>query len=246
MKIILTVCTLILSGNTIAVQFPADVTKCRKGDGECIVQSANKMLREYPMGESNINLLSLDPLEIPHIHIEKGTSSVVDVLLEFSNNTISGFRDFTFYKIDGFNDTIDGKYEIQLKGPQIQLMGPYSVKGSVLFVPIQGIGDSNITVLNPDFVVRFNGKSITKNGETFLQPEDVEMSFTISELILNLDNLYGGSTTNSFLNRNWERVWSGINESVFSSFSQIAANILINVFSTIPYDELFTKENESL
>lgn len=104
-------------------------------------------------------------------------------------------------------------------------------------------------VVEPDFVIRFNGKSNTKDGEIFLQPENVELSFNISELILNLDNLYNGNKllgdyTNSFLNRNWGRVWSGINQSVFSSFSQIATNILTNVFSTIPYDELFTKENE--
>lgn len=73
MRIILTVCTLLSIGGSIAVKFreyfymlvkifvviihfssffqtAADVAKCQKGDGDCIVQSANKMLQTYPKG----------------------------------------------------------------------------------------------------------------------------------------------------------------------------------------------------
>lgn len=46
----------------------------------------------------------------------------------------------------GFNEKPEGKYEIRLKGPRTVLFGPYSVKGRILILPIQGTGISNITL----------------------------------------------------------------------------------------------------
>lgn len=51
-------------------------------------------------GDRNINLLPLDPLDIPLIHIEQGEESPVNVVLIFKNNTIVGLHDFEFYKIE--------------------------------------------------------------------------------------------------------------------------------------------------
>ncbi|XP_055327031.1 protein takeout-like [Sitodiplosis mosellana] len=249
MKAILAVCAFVLCGSSLAVKFPSDIPKCKKGDSECIVKSANLVMDIYAKGgDRNINLLPLDPLDIPRIHIEQGEESPVNVVLIFTNNTIVGMRDFTFYKIEGFNDKVDGKYEIRLKGPRLELVGPYSVKGRILILPIQGVGKSNITVLNPDFLVRFNGKSVTRNGKTYLKAENTKLSFTLTKMQLYLGNLYNGDkalgdNTNLFLNENWAEVWPEIRKSVFSAFSQIIGNILNNVFTKVPYDELFQKEN---
>lgn len=38
---------------------------------------------------------------------------------------------------------------------------------------------------------------------------------------------------------NWTEVWPEIKKSVFSAFSQIAENVLYNMFRKVPYDELF-------
>lgn len=50
------------------------------------------------------------------------------------------------YKNSGFNEKLNGKYEIRLKGPRAELVGPYRVNGRILILPIQGDGISNITV----------------------------------------------------------------------------------------------------
>lgn len=98
--------------------------------------------------------------------------------------------------------------------------------------------------VNPDFLVRFNGKSITKNGKTYLKPENTKLSFTLTRMILHLGNLYNGDkalgdNTNLFLNENWQDVWPEIKKSVYSAFSQIIENVLGNVFQKVPFDELF-------
>lgn len=98
--------------------------------------------------------------------------------------------------------------------------------------------------MNPDFLVRFNGKSVTKNGKTYLKAENTKLSFSLSRMILYLGNLYKGDkvlgdNTNLFLNENWQEVWPEIRKSVYSAFSQIIENVLNNMFAKVPYDELF-------
>lgn len=98
--------------------------------------------------------------------------------------------------------------------------------------------------MEPDFLMRFNGKSTTRNGKTYLKVDNAKLSFTLSRMILYLGNLYNGDkalgdNTNLFLNENWQEVFPEIKKSVFSAFGQIAENVLNNVFNKVPYDELF-------
>lgn len=46
----------------------------------------------------------------------------------------------------GFDGKIEKQYEIRFKAPIIQLVGPYSINGRVLILPIQGVGESNLTI----------------------------------------------------------------------------------------------------
>lgn len=48
----------------------------------------------------------------------------------------------------GFQEKPEGKYEFRFKGPSLELVGPYSINGRILILPIQGVGDSNITMSN--------------------------------------------------------------------------------------------------
>lgn len=54
----------------------------------------------------------------------------------------------------GFNDKIDGKYEAKLKGPFLRIVGKYKINGNILILPIQGAGDSNISIsmFYPQFI----------------------------------------------------------------------------------------------
>lgn len=48
--------------------------------------------------------------------------------------------------LSGFNENPDGNYELRLKGPRLELLGPYSIEGRIMVLPIQGSGTSNITI----------------------------------------------------------------------------------------------------
>lgn len=98
--------------------------------------------------------------------------------------------------------------------------------------------------MDADFLVRFNGKAVMRNGKTYLKAENLKLSFSLSKMIFELTNLYKGdkvlgANTNLFLNQNWLEVFTEIKKSVFSAFGQITENVLNNVFAKVPYDELF-------
>lgn len=46
----------------------------------------------------------------------------------------------------GFKKDLRGKYQLKGKGPALYLAGPYEISGRVLILPIQGVGDQNITL----------------------------------------------------------------------------------------------------
>lgn len=52
----------------------------------------------------------------------------------------------TFILCSGFQQNPEGRYLVNLKGPVLYLVGPYTISGRVLVLPIQGVGKSNITL----------------------------------------------------------------------------------------------------
>lgn len=100
--------------------------------------------------------------------------------------------------------------------------------------------------VNPELLVKFNGKKIEKNGKIYMKPENTKLSFTTTRIYMRLDNLYNGDkilgeSTNAFLNENWNEVFPEIRKSVFDALSQIVEYYMTNIFTKIPYDELFAQ-----
>lgn len=86
-----------------------------------------------------------------------------------------------FFPQRGFNRDPHGVYEMRLKGPQFILEGPYTIKGQILVLPIQGQGHSNFTLDNPEMHIRFTGKTKKKNGKIHLYTDDLKMTFKITK-----------------------------------------------------------------
>lgn len=85
------------------------------------------------------------------------------------------------YFDSGFGPDPNGLYEMRLKGPQFILEGPYSMKGQILVLPVQGQGHCNFTLENPELHVKFTGKTKQKNGKVHLYTDDLRMTFTITK-----------------------------------------------------------------
>lgn len=58
-----------------------------------------------------------------------------------------------FFFFRGFQENPNGKYELRYKAPRIDLAGPYVISGKILILPIQGEGQSNISIGEPMFII---------------------------------------------------------------------------------------------
>lgn len=129
----------------------------------------------------------------------------------------------------------------------LHLVGPYTISGRVLILPIQGTGMSNLTLANPDLLVTFKGKSEIRNGKEYLTTENLKLTFEISRLHIHFENLYNGDKalgdgTNQFLSENWADIYKELKQLIFDAFTLVIKNTVENVFHKIPYKDLFAAE----
>lgn len=231
-----------------SAKFPKDIKRCAPGDQPCIVAESNRVLHNHAKGHSGLNLIQIDPLHISEITLKQGSDSPVNIELNFKETDLIGLIAHNIYSMTGFEKDPNGEYEIKLKGPVLNLIGPYKISGRVLILPIQGEGTSNITLVSPDLSVKFTGKTTTRNGKEYLYTDDLKLSFTIQRFIVQLDNLYNGDkvlgdSTNLFLNENWQEIFNELKRSIFDAFGLIIANMINQVFRKIPYNELFSNQS---
>lgn len=90
--------------------------------------------------------------------IVQGGNSPVNIDLQFKNVKFYGLNNATVTRISGFKNTVDQEIELDLTTPKVALIGPYTINGRVLILPVQGKGDSNLTLENVDVKIRLTGK----------------------------------------------------------------------------------------
>lgn len=96
-------------------------------------------------GYSQLLLPSLDPIHIQRMNLVQGPESKVNIALNFMNIKMRGLSKAKLYKASGFNepsklDLIDFRF----KTPKLMIDGPYSSKGRILVLPIDGKGISHM------------------------------------------------------------------------------------------------------
>lgn len=93
-----------------------------------------------------------------------------NVNLHFFQFLFSIVSDFLYWNVawktqhSGFDDKPEGKYELKFKSPSTVLYGPYTIKGKILILPIQGTGISNITVCTSLFIANYIYAKVTRKN----------------------------------------------------------------------------------
>lgn len=111
--------------------------------------------------------------------------------------------DFCFFS--GFQQNPNGKYSLTIKGPLIEFVGNYQGSGRVLLLPLTGSGQAKISFgkfsctkclsirkplglsfvflpipVDPTIILKFDGKSVDRNGNEHLSIDNAKISFTVS------------------------------------------------------------------
>ncbi|CAO1407089.1 unnamed protein product [Diamesa serratosioi] len=227
-------------------KYPKNLPKCGSGDTVCLPGVITQIVKQAATGVPGINLIPVEPLIVPGIDIIQGSNSPIAITLNFRNVSIYGITALTVTKVVGFEkDPRKSKFEVYARVPLIQLISRYRINGKVLILPIQGNGNSNITLSNLDINIKFKPKMIQKNGKEYLQADNFKLSFETTRLYLKLENLFNGDKAlgdnmNLFLNDNWEDILKELKPAVSDALSQIFAAIINAVFGKVPYNEIFT------
>uniref|UniRef100_A0A182NCX8 Uncharacterized protein n=1 Tax=Anopheles dirus TaxID=7168 RepID=A0A182NCX8_9DIPT len=225
------------------IKLPASYSRCKTGDEPCLVQAITNTFHKYQRGVPELALASLDPLRIDEMDIVQGQGPV-NIVLNFKNVDITGFKDVIVKKAKGLTAN-PNVVEMNLLLPVASLVGSYKIKGKVLILPIQGEGSSNMTMVNCDFHMKWNGGLEKRaNGKEYYQMNKIKATFDTTRFYMQFTNLFNGDKAlgdnmNVFLNENWEDILKELKPAIIGAFTKIFRAVISNVFENVPYDELF-------
>uniref|UniRef100_A0A336LPE9 CSON015406 protein n=1 Tax=Culicoides sonorensis TaxID=179676 RepID=A0A336LPE9_CULSO len=224
---------------------PNIVQQCTHGDNSCVMQAVNYVIKNYPAGVKKLGLVSLDPLKIDKMDIEQGENSPVNIVLNFKNIDLLGLSQTVVSSLTGFEKNLNRK-KIELRGliPMINFVGNYKIQGRILVLPITGDGKSNITLSNTNFILKLLPKSIIKGGKEYMQVDKLKLKLSTKRVFTFFSNLFNGDEAlgenmNTFMNDNWKQIWPELQPIVEDSIAYILKDLMNNIFTNIPYNDLF-------
>ncbi|EAA03123.3 AGAP012703-PA [Anopheles gambiae str. PEST] len=234
--------TVAIIGTGSAAKFPNAFSRCKQEDGNCLLEAVTATFRNFHKGVPEIGLVPLDPLRIDKMDIVQGDGPI-NIVLNFKKVDLGGFREAQIKKINGFTSN-PTKMEMNLLVPVASLVGGYRINGKVLILPIQGEGNSNMTMVNCDISLKWTGKLVEKSGQQFYQVDKFKVHFDTSRFYMDFSNLFNGDKAlgdnmNVFLNDNWQDILKELKPAISAAFTKIFQAVVSNVFNKVPYNELY-------
>ncbi|KAH8283812.1 hypothetical protein KR054_002499, partial [Drosophila jambulina] len=219
-----------------------DPQPCNYGDGKCIANFINSLLSKRSGEEDpSLNLRRLDPMMVQRMVIDQPSNNGVGISLNFTDNLVHGFKDIRVVGVKGFGKNLTEEHAIKMVGKSMSLVGPYSVKGKVLILPVSGSGHTNNKA-----IIRFSGQPLEKDGETYLDVTDVKLTLKPGSISFLFTNLFNGDkaladSVNAFVNENSEVIYQEASASIDQAFQQLFLDLIKGVFAHRPYAKLFAK-----
>ncbi|BFF90327.1 protein takeout-like [Drosophila madeirensis] len=234
--------------------FPDTVQKCHYGDGKCLAESANALIRNYPKGIPEINLKPFDVVTVKD-WLLVNDSQVGGAWYYFLlyNQINLGFENTTITEIKGFDrDPTKSKIEIHGKIPRLVYKGKYQAKGRMLwFVDINSQGDSNSDFLNFRFDLTLKVRTEYRNNKRYMKIYELVPNIRLDRWIQWMDDFFPDNfdmtiAINNLFNRNWVEFWNELEPGILRLFETVFLGMIEDLFHNIPYDDLFLADAESV
>lgn len=118
------------------------------------------------------------------------------------------------------------------------------MKGKMLLVPMLNRGKCNLTIDDVELTYLFDGNSIEKEGEQYLEIQNMNFSFIPQNVKGYFGNLFNGDkelgdAMNKHLNDNWRSIFDEMKPAIFKTLGDVQSVVMNNFFSQIPYRKLF-------
>ncbi|XP_047097006.1 protein takeout-like [Schistocerca piceifrons] len=227
-------------------ELPSTFKLCHRSQpdvAQCLTDAFQSAIPELKKGLPAFGVYSIDPLKVTQMLIDQGDGPV-NIKLDFTDQTFTGFGDITVkdlkVNLDPDNFHIDAKVSI----PNLDLKGKYQIDGKVLVLPIQGKGNSDLTLKDVICDVVMTGEPVEKSGEKYVNIKDFKINFETSRLYLTFENLFNGDKAlgdnmNNFINENWDVILKELKPGISDVLGAIFQDISNRIFSKVPYDKIF-------
>ncbi|CAH1105615.1 unnamed protein product [Psylliodes chrysocephalus] len=194
------------------IKIPEYIIPCSKSDlniNKCLVNTFNHLRPYLKNGITEIDVPSIDPLQIDNLKMENGRGPL-RVKASFFNITTTGASNYT---VSGINTDLK-KYIIELRVllPKIEVKGKYDVDGNVLLLPVKSRGDFWAVFVDVNGVGRIFGKEFTdENNIKFMKVDKMLVDFRLKKSRFRIRDIFNqgniiGDAMNQFLNSNSDEI----------------------------------------
>ncbi|XP_055856182.1 protein takeout-like [Episyrphus balteatus] len=227
---------------------PQDLLRCRPTDDDCLVKTANDILRSHPNGYPELNLDNLEPFSMGVIRIKGDSSKPINFDLEMTNLTISGYSKMTFTKFSGFKDEPkDLVIDTESFVDEIEIKGKYKVSGKMLLFPITGDGDLSVKIYGLQVKFRAKPKVEVRNGKEYLRSDYYKIKAKADKMTVKCSNLFNGDkvlseSMHKILNENWQVLFEEMHEDFANHLAKVNGDTLDKTMKDFAYNEIFSKD----
>ncbi|XP_018570109.1 protein takeout-like [Anoplophora glabripennis] len=224
------------------IKLPPYLKPCSLSDpnlNECCVKHGKEALPFLVKGDRKYNIPNLSPLFLPSLYMNVGK----DLHITMTDIYAYGLErtDIEQIRFDAKNM----KASLKTRIDNLQLIGKYEMVGKILFLPVQGKGDFNITAIDGEYQYEFQYTLRRKGNQSYAVVKDNDkLNFELKDAIVKLDNLFNGDDTlgkhvNTFLNENWKEVLKEIGGALSETVRSVSRTIFTGYTSKVPFNELF-------
>ncbi|XP_046392155.1 protein takeout-like [Ischnura elegans] len=208
---------------------------------KCFKSSFEDALAFIAKGSREFNIVPLEPLHVPKLHVGD-SNGPVGFGLTFDRCDIHGLSNLK--DVSAKADLEKNTFEIVLTVPHIIITGKYHIDGRILLLPIRGQGDINMTCDNPVIEWKIMGKLIEKAGKTYFDVQNFKLHHKIPGGSIHLSNLFDGDerlgeTMNRFLNENFNEVLGILLKDFDETMGEVMKGLAKRIFDQLPYNEIF-------
>lgn len=249
MNSLIFLCLSAFSGFVLAAQEPKDdvtfevpeyILPCKRDDPKlniCLKGTFNHLRPYLVSGIKDIDVPSIDPLEIDKLVMENGHGAV-RVKATFSNVTVNGASNYSIGSIKA--DIRNLNIELGMKLPKIEIRGKYEVVGNVLLFPVRSRGDFWAVFLDVDAAAKIYGKEVhNKQRVKFMKVEKMYVDFQLQKSrfrvrdIINNGNIIG-EAMNQFLNQNANEIIGEMKPAASRAIARHFMAFLNSAFLKVP------------
>ncbi|ALC46324.1 CG7079, partial [Drosophila busckii] len=223
-----------------------DVTKCRFGDVECIKDSMNALIKQYPRGIPGMGLKPIDVVDFKGWEVFKtAPNGRIWLTFKYFNTTNYGFENMTITEVKGFSkDPTATRMEIHGYIPSLIHKGIYAASGRIWFINVNSTGKAMSDLQKVQFTLKLKVILEYRDNKRYLRIDELVPIMEISRWIFSLHEFFAENTdltiaVNRVINDNWVVFWNELEPTILGLYTSVFTNLISDVFDKVSYDDMF-------